>query len=293
MAAHSYYAGAPLTADQQAQQHLLSPSLSSPGFPSPGLSSGQSSPLKPLHLVTKMEPYSPHFESMEHLKSAHEEDGYLKMQIRRLRFVSRILAFLISIAVFTPIAMTLHKFLTTKDVFHDVISPDGTIQSRTAWAKNSKEWPTYMYFAVAATSLLLNLVIVLAYMFSGVDSANRAAVAATVFTWIHMIGNLIVWAIAASLYRTEKDKGGKHNDLWGWTCSAPAKAIQKDFAHVVDFNAYCNIQSISWYIGLVQVAAALLTVIIYIMTYKRMKMKKSIKRRTQLISARGYPQASY
>jgi hypothetical protein len=150
-----------------------------------------------------------------------------------------------------------------------------------------------MYFAVAATALLLNLVIVLSYFFGGVNSANRAAIAATVFTWIHMIGNLIVWAIAASLYRTEKDKGGKHNDLWGWTCSAPAKAIQKDFAHVVDFNAYCNIQSISWYIGLVQVAAAFLTVVIYIMTFKRMKTKKNIKRQTRMLSAGGYPQADY
>lgn len=99
-----------------------------------------------------------------------------------------------------------------------------------------------MYFLVAAIALLLNLCIILAYLFSGVKGANRAAVVATTFTWIVMIGNLVVWAVAASLYRTEKDKDGKSNDLWGWTCSSAAQAIQKEFKNEVDFDKFCNVQ---------------------------------------------------
>lgn len=99
-----------------------------------------------------------------------------------------------------------------------------------------------MYFLVAGISVLLNLIIILSYIFSGVKHANKAATIATTFTWIVMLGNLIVWSVAASLYRTEKDKNGKSNDLWGWTCSPAAKLIQKEFAEDVDFNQYCNVQ---------------------------------------------------
>jgi hypothetical protein len=55
-------------------------------------------------------------------------------------------------------------------------------------------------------------------------------------------GNIIIWAISAAIYRLEKDKGGKHNDLWGWTCSGPADAIQTIFKDEINFNTYCNAQ---------------------------------------------------
>jgi hypothetical protein len=135
----------------------------------------------------------------------------------------------------------LHKYLTTRNIFHNVTSPAGVTVNRTAWAKDSKTWPTYMYFAVAFVSLLLNFIIIFSYKF-GVKYANKAAVVATTFNWIVMAGNLVVWCVAASLYRTEKDKNGKSNDLWGWTCSPAAMKIQKEFAGVVDFDKFCNVQ---------------------------------------------------
>jgi hypothetical protein len=57
-----------------------------------------------------------------------------------------------------------------------------------------------------------------------------------------MIGNLILWSVAAAMYREEKDKNGKSNDLWGWTCSTGARAIQKEFVKELNFNQYCNVQ---------------------------------------------------
>lgn len=219
----------------------------------------------------------------------------LKSRIRRLRVVTRVLAFLISIAVFVPISLTLHKFLTTQNVYREVTT-DGVTKTRTAWAKDSKVWPTWMYFLVAGISVLLNFAIIFAYKF-GVEKANKAATVASIFTWATLLGNLVVWCVAASLYRTEKDKDGKSNDLWGWTCSPAARAIQKEFAHEVDFDKFCNVQaslqypwlamwdvlmfrqSISWHIGLVQVAAATLTVITYVFVLMRRSGKKNMKKR--------------
>lgn len=91
-----------------------------------------------------------------------------------------------------------------------------------------------------------------------------------------MIGNLIVWTVAASIYRKEKDKNGKPNDLWGWTCSAAARAIQKEFTHEVDFDQYCTTQSVSFYIGVVQAVAAAGTVAIYVFVFMRRKSKKNL-----------------
>lgn len=209
------------------------------------------------------------------------EDEHLKARIRRLRLISRVLALLISIAVFIPIALTLHKFLTTKGVYRDVPQPGGTMKSRTAWANDSKTWPTYTYFAVATVSVLLHFATIISYWFS-VQHANAAATVASVFTWAVMIGNLVVWIVAAGLYRGEKDTGEKPKDLWGWTCSAAAQEIQDIFREQVDFNQFCNVQSISWYFGIVQVFAALLTVFIFFLVMRRRETTKVVRRHTTL-----------
>jgi hypothetical protein len=105
-----------------------------------------------------------------------------------------------------------------------------------------------------------------------------------------MIGNLIVWTVAASIYRKEKDKDGKPNDLWGWTCSAAARAIQKEFTHEVNFDQYCTTQSVSFYIGIVQAAAAAFTVITYILVFMRRKSKKNL---TQQMKLNGFEPARH
>ncbi|OAL46135.1 hypothetical protein IQ07DRAFT_518330 [Pyrenochaeta sp. DS3sAY3a] len=253
---------------------------------SPGFSSGQTSPLKPLHLVVGHNQntayhHAASLDDLDPLKTASKDDSQLKARIRRLRVISRVLAFCISVAVLVPITMTLVKFLSTQNTYRPVTNARGETVNRTAWARNTKAWPTWMYFAVAAVSVLLNFVTVFSYKF-GVDKANTASYVTTTFSWVIMIGNLVVWSVAASLYRSEKDKDGRSNDLWGWTCSAGARAIQKEFAGEVDFDKFCNVQSVSWYIGLVQVAAALLTVAIYIMVFMRKRSKKNLKQQMRL-----------
>ncbi|KAF2813898.1 uncharacterized protein BDZ99DRAFT_459647 [Mytilinidion resinicola] len=229
---------------------------------------------------------------IEKAKLKKKEDQVLKARIRRLRLISRILAFLVSIAVFIPITLTLHKFLTTKDTFREAPGKNGATVNRNPWAKDSKTWPTYMYFAVAATALVLNMVILVSYKF-GIKNANRAASISTFFTWIVMIGNLVVWSIAASLYRSEKNKNGKSNDLWGWTCSAAAREIQHVFHDDVNFNKFCKTQSISFYAGLVQVGLGLLTIITYLMVIRRRKVKKTVEDKARLLGDHDVWDASH
>ncbi|KAI4627325.1 uncharacterized protein J4E87_003888 [Alternaria ethzedia] len=138
----------------------------------------------------------------EELKEAANEDRDLKIRIRKLRLISRTLALFISIAVLVLTALTLHKFLSTRSIHRVVRLPSGENILRTPWAKNTRAWPTYMYFGVAAVSVLLNFATIFSYK-CGIEQANVAAVVTT-----------------ATVYRTEKDKNGKSDDLWGWTCSS-------------------------------------------------------------------------
>ena len=48
--------------------------------------------------------------------------------------------------------MTVIKFLQTRSTYRTITRPDGTTTSRTAWANESKLWPTYAYFGVAVVS---------------------------------------------------------------------------------------------------------------------------------------------
>ncbi|KAF2031857.1 hypothetical protein EK21DRAFT_26811, partial [Setomelanomma holmii] len=259
------------------QQHLLSSNMASPSF-----SSGHPSPLKPLHLLSHNQSrayhHAPTFEDFENLQEASHEDAALKYRIRRFRIISRLLSFGLSIAVLVPITMALVKFLSTQNTYRTVPSSTQSHQAttRTPWARQTRAWPTWMYFAVAAASVVLNFATVLSYKF-GVKRANVASYVTSTFSWTVMLGNLVVWSVAAGMYRGQKDKNGKSNDLWGWTCSAGARAIQKEFAKEIDFERYCNVQSVSWYIGLLQAGAALLTVVINVMVFMRRRSKRRVK----------------
>jgi hypothetical protein len=157
--------------------------------------------------------------------------------------VSRLLGFLLSIAVLVPITMTLVKFLQTQNTYRTIAGPTPSSQrtTRTPWARNTRAWPTWMYFAVAVVSVVLNFLTIFSYKF-GVERANVASYVTSTFSWTVMLGNLVVWSVAAGMYRGEKDKDGKSNDLWGWTCSAGARAIQKEFVGEINFERYCNVQ---------------------------------------------------
>ena len=171
--------------------------------------------------------------------------------------------------------MTVIKFLQTRNTYRTITHPDGTTTTRTAWAHDSKLWPTYAYFGVAVVSTLLNFATVFSYR-AGVRRANVVSQVTSLFSWAVMLANVVVWSVAAGIYRNEKDKNGKSNDLWGWTCSPLAQAIQKEFAGEVDFNKYCNVQSASWYVGLAQAGAAVLTVFIYVLVARRRKSKRKV-----------------
>ena len=138
-------------------------------------------------------------------------DQRLKQRIRILKLVSRIIALILSLATLVPLSMTLAKFLMTKNELFNVNG-----QERTAWAKDSRAWYTYMYFGVALTSFVFDLAIVVAYC-RGTKEANKVAAIATWWSTTVQVVHVVVWIVSAAVYRYGKvPVNGKFRDLWGW-----------------------------------------------------------------------------
>jgi hypothetical protein len=98
-----------------------------------------------------------------------------------------------------------------------------------------------MYFSLATVSLVLNMSVLVGYMVS-MKMFKITSKLSTLVTGVILVGNLTVWTASIAIYRYEKNLKGKSNDLWGWTCSGPAKALQKIFEKEVQFDTYCNMQ---------------------------------------------------
>lgn len=139
-----------------------------------------------------------------------------------------------------------------------------------------------MYFSIAATSFIMNLGTLIGY-FWGTKAANYVSTVSSVFNYTVMAANLIVWIVVAGIYKYEKEvlTDGLHRDLWGWSCSPAADALQHAFVDEVPFDRYCAVQSGSWYAGLVHIGAIILGVVITLMAGRRKTTQGRVKRRTQ------------
>jgi hypothetical protein len=123
--------------------------------------------------------------------------------------------------------MTL-KYQTTKNEIRN---------ERSAWPKHPKLWPTFLLLGGAGLTLLLSAVTLFSYCFC-FDKARGSWKLTLVKYAIH----ILAWIIISTLYRYEKGLHGVNNDLWGWSCSQEAAAIQTEFKGVVDFQSLCSVQ---------------------------------------------------
>lgn len=93
-----------------------------------------------------------------------------------------------------------------------------------------------MLVSASGVTVLLGLMILAAYTWGSVRSANKVNTMQTTVTVVVELVHIGLWIAVSVLYR--EGKTGK--DLWGWACSDAADRIQKNFDGVVDFNKVCN-----------------------------------------------------
>ncbi|KAI6909717.1 hypothetical protein KC318_g15415 [Hortaea werneckii] len=218
------------------------------------------------------QPLTPYAITNAELQRKEAHDRRVKIWIRILKFLERILSLILSILILIPLVMTLVKFFQTRDIYFTV---DG--MQRTAWAKNSITWYTYLYTAVAGVSCLFNAAIILAYI-SSVRRANAVGDVASKWEYLVQGSQIVVWAVSAGIYRYGREPvDGKFRDLWGWTCSQDAAALQA-VVDDVDFEKYCGLQTVSFNLGISNVAQAVLALVLYIFVFVRVRSKKRVQR---------------
>lgn len=98
------------------------------------------------------------------------------------------------------------------------------------WAKNTKLWPTCVLLGASAVTSILNLGMLVVTC----CKSRKKAVFSMLYNSIHVL----LWASVTVAYRL----GRTGNDLWGWSCSDKADAVQDLFKGVVNFEGLCKLQ---------------------------------------------------
>jgi len=193
-----------------------------------------------------------------------------KRCLRIATIATKIITILFSSIMFAIMVYTAIKFQTTK----------GKVRGgRNPWPHDPKVWPTYMLLAGSGFTLLLSVATLFTYCCF--DKARRS----WKFTVVKYVVHICVWITISAIYRYEKSTGGNDNDLWGWSCSDKADAIQPDFQGVVGFGPLCtmqvsssgyslqqtaeNLQSSSWEVSLAEIALKIVFAVAHFILYRK------------------------
>ncbi|KAK3045213.1 hypothetical protein LTS18_014312, partial [Coniosporium uncinatum] len=219
----------------------------------------------------------------------------LKSRICLLKLLSRLLAACLSLATLIPLSFTLYKYLSTRNLVRDVTTVVGETpldqQSellttmRTSWPTDPLLWPTYTYFGVAAFSTLANVLVFIYYGWN-IGFANTVRTVNSVFSHAVYILNILLWSAGVVLYRLQREavisgmnaNGGNDaaaRDLWSYTCSADARALQRANAFPeIDYADYCRSQGYGWYTGLAQAGSSLVLFVVYLWCLSRVRGRR-------------------
>ena len=191
-----------------------------------------------------------------------------------MKFFLRVFTLALAIYTLVTMAYTLKHFFDTRD--HKVvirnISTGGEPVIRGPWFKESKTWPTVLLMVTSAVSLLLNVVVVVAY-FKSVETANTAAANFMYISYIIAAIHVGMWIPTAAAYRAGKNG----EDLWGWSCSNKAEQIQTAFQGVVDFKRACHIQTAAWAAAMAEALLVILTLLLRWWEYRRLKHRRDLQ----------------
>lgn len=153
----------------------------------------------------------------------------LKRYLRIVQDAAQVCSALFTIIIFGIMVYVNVKFYTTQDTVRE---------GRTAWPKDgTKQWPSIMLFAASGITFIMSLVLLFGYWCCWKRTSTSWK-----FTAFRYVVQIMAWICVSVIYRYEKSLHGKDNDLWGWSCSTKAKAIQETFEGVVDFPTLCTAQ---------------------------------------------------
>jgi len=192
-----------------------------------------------------------------------KKDERYKKIIRVLRFLARFVSLLLSGFIIASLAHALAQFYLTQG--HKISG------GASPWPKHPTLWSTYMLLAIAAITFIMNFIVICTYI-CGVNAANKASSITGYIGYALLAVRIVAWGVAAGLFQ----KANTGNDLWGYSCSDQADAIQAQVQSYINFNTLCLTQTGAWYSSIIEVALYVLDIAIIIAMLKRRQYKRKV-----------------
>jgi hypothetical protein len=85
------------------------------------------------------------------------------------------------------------------------------------WAENTKIWPQVVILSIACVSLVMSIVVMIAYLRGGHNRAEKVAAYYTVFAVGFFVFSIVMWGIGAAVLNQSK-ANNNNKDMWGWSC---------------------------------------------------------------------------
>jgi len=217
---------------------------------------------------------SPEYVTQE-LERVQQKDAINQRRLKRATFVGRVISVILAAYMVASMTYALVKYMTTKDkTLSDGSHP---------WSAHTVLWPTLMILGTSGVTLLMNT-ITLCFYFKSAEAADMSDTVMTYLGYAITLTHGIIWAINMGLFKM----ANTGNDLWGWSCGPTADEIQSEVKSFLNFNILCTVQSGTFYVGIVETIAYLITFITYVYMAIAFMNKRRSRRLQQQLASQNY-----
>ncbi|KAF2707146.1 hypothetical protein K504DRAFT_383990 [Pleomassaria siparia CBS 279.74] len=239
----------------------LKSALKSPGAPprTPGVETTILSPtFREEQILEK------HEESTE---KEQAEDLKVKVRVRIAKIFLRGINFACSLIVLSMLATAFSVFNATRHLPMRNGLP--------AWNANTAIWPQVTLLVIACVSLVMSIIVMIAYSRGGHKRAEKVAAYYTVFAVGFFIFSIIMWAVGAGIFNQSK-ANGQNKDMWGWSCVDNKR--RQLFENDVSYALLCRLQNWSLVCCIIEVVVETLCIIIYAIVFYRFWSKRKLRK---------------
>ncbi|EUC45294.1 hypothetical protein COCMIDRAFT_5497 [Bipolaris oryzae ATCC 44560] len=182
----------------------LKSALKSPGAP----------PRTPAGAMSIMSPTFREEQQLEKREALTEKeqakDLKIKVRVRLAKIFLRGVNFACSLIVLSMVATAFAIFNATK-----TLAPRNGLPP---WANNTKTWPQILLLTIACISLVMSILVIIAYWRGGHHRAEKVAAYYTVFAVGFFIFSIVMWGVGAAVFNQSKAQNNKTCGNWALVC---------------------------------------------------------------------------
>ena len=191
----------------------------------------------------------------------------VKVRVRIAKIFLRGINFACSLIVLSMLATALAVFHATKALPKRNNLPP--------WAENTKTWPQILLLVIACISLLMSIIVMVAYCRGGHNRAEKVAAYYTIFAVGFFIFSIIMWAVGAAVFNQSKAQNN-NKDMWGWSCVDNKR--RHLFEDDISYALVCRLQNWALVCCIIEVVVEVLCIIIYGIVFYRFWSKRKLRK---------------